>query len=242
MSYLVDSGEKEYVFEAFDLMRVDYRTIQIRFAVCEGCKKIYIHGEAPDPVCCAGEPYTSYRVADIVGANYNWAIERKRGQNLVSSLYENELYDQMEKLKAFFGSNWALVFEGSFEELILDPDNQSRIGQILSIPATVMQYGGTFIQVNHVTTLIRMLKYFDQKCGKEPKIRLTYHSIDENLPKFMRLLIGGVKGINIGLARNINTKYSNITDLGLDLRENRLKKIPKIGKAWKEKLKEWVIQ
>ena len=179
MNYLVDVGEKPYVFDAFDLMKVDYVRTNIVFSVCEGCKKIYIYGEEPQE-CCEGEPYTTYRVADIVGANYNWAIERKRGQNLASSLYQNELYYQLEKLRAFFGSNWALVFEGSFEQLILDPDNQSRIGQILSIPATVMQYGGSFIQVNDVTTLIRMLKYFDEKCGKEPKLRLRYHSVEES--------------------------------------------------------------
>lgn len=238
MSYIVDAGEKDYVFDAFDLMRVDYIKKQIRFSVCEGCGRIYIYGEEPEE-CCEGEPYTSYRVADIVGKNYNFAIERKGGQNLASSLQGNELYDQFEKLKAFFGSNWALVFEGSFEELILDPDNNSRIGQILSIPATVMQYGGTFIQVNDITTLIRMLKYFDQKCGQEPKIRLRYHSLLESLPKFQRLLIGGVKGINITLAKNINAVYDNAFDLSLDLVEDNLKKIPKIGKVWNKKLKEW---
>lgn len=240
MSYIIDSGEKEYLFKAFDLMEVDYITKEIKFAVCEGCGKIHIHGEEPE-YCCEEEPYTNYRVADIVGKNYNFAIERKRGQNLVSSLYENELYDQLEKLRTFFGSNWALVFEGSFEELILDPDNQSRIGQILSIPATVMQYGGTFIQVKDVTMLIRMLKYFDQKCGSEPKVRLTYHSTDEKLPKFVRLLIGGIKGINMKLAKNIYSQYKNSFDLSLDLNEDRLKKIPKIGKVWKEKLKEWLL-
>lgn len=240
MSYILDVGEKEYVFDAFDLMKEDYVKKLIGFSVCEGCKKIYIYGEEPE-FCCEGEPYTWYRVADIIGANYNWAIERKMGQNLASSLQDNELYDQMEKLKAFFGSNWALVFEGSFEELILNPDNKSRTGQILSIPATVMQYGGSFIQVNHITTLIRMLKYFDQKCGKEPKIRLTYHSIDEDLPKFQRLLIGGVKGINRTLAKNIYSQYSNAFSLALDLNEDSLKKIPKIGPKWQKKLKKWFL-
>ena len=56
-------------------MRVDYIKKEIRFAVCEGWGKIYIYGEAPNPVCCEGKPYTSYHVADIVGANYNFAIE-----------------------------------------------------------------------------------------------------------------------------------------------------------------------
>ena len=239
MSYIVDSGEKPYVFEAFDLMREDYIKKEIRFAVCEGCRRIYIPEEAPDPVCCEGEPYTSYRVADIVGANYNWAIERKRGQNLASSLYQNELYDQLEKLRAFFGSNFAVVFEGSFEELILDPDNASRIGQILSIPATVMQYGGTFIQVNDITTLIRMLKYFDQKCGKEPKLRTRYHSIADDLPNFVRLLVGGVPGINVRLAKNINSVYSNAFDFSLAVFEDDLRKIPLIGPVWKKRFKEW---
>jgi len=240
MSYIVDSGEKAYVFEAFDLMRVDYVKKQIRFSVCEGCKKIYITGEEPEE-CCEGEPYTQYRVADIIGANYNWAIERKLGQNLVSSLRDNELYDQLERLKSFFGSNWALVFEGSFEALILDPDNSSRIGQILSIPATVMQYGGTFIQVNDVTTLIRMLKYFDQKCGNEPKVRLRYHSVDELLPKFVRLLIGGIKGINIVKANNVYSVYTNARDFSRDLARGKLKKIPKVGKIWEERFKEWFL-
>ncbi len=238
--YIIDSGEKPYVFDAFDLMRVDYLKKQIRFSVCEGCGHIYITGEEPKE-CCDEEGYEQHRVADIVGINYNWAIERKRGQNLVSSLTNNELYDQLEKLKSFFGSNWALVFEGSFEELILDPDNKSRVGQILSIPATVMQYGGTFIQVNDVTTLIRMLKYFDQKCGKEPKIRLRYHSIDDSLPKFMRLLIGGVKGINIKTAQNVYSVYKNSFEFSLDLAEGKLKKIPKVGKVWEERFKEWFL-
>jgi len=240
MSYFVDKGEKDYVFEAFDLMRVDYIKKDIRFSVCDECSNIYIYGEEPE-VCCEGASYTTHRVADIVGSNYNFAVERKRGQNLASSLYENELYDQLEKLRGFFGHNWALVFEGSFEELILDENNASRIGQILSIPATVMQYGGSFLQVNDITSLIRMLKYFDQKCGKEPKLRLRYHSVDENLPKFVRLLVGGVKGINVGLANNIHSQYACAFDLALDLADDNLRKIPKIGKVWQEKLKEWFL-
>lgn len=239
--YRVDVGEKDYVFEAFDLMRVDYIKEEIRFSVCDGCRQIYIYGKEPKPECCKGETFTSYRVADIVGENYNFAIERKNKNNLASSLYQNEIYDQLEKLKAFFGHNWALVFEGSFEELILDPNNQSRIGQILSLPATVMQYGGTFIQVNDVTTLIRMLKYFDKKCGKEPKLRLRYHSVDENMPKFVRLLVGGIPGINVGLANNIYSEYKSALSISLDLAEGNLKKIPKIGKVWKEKLREWFL-
>ena len=240
MSYIVDSGEKEYVFEALDLMRVDYIKKEIRFSVCEGCGKIYIYGEELEE-CCDGEPYTSYRVADIVGSKLNFAIERKKGQNLVSSLTGNELYDQLKRLVAFFGSNVALVLEGSIEELILDEHNQSRIGQILSIPATCMQYGVTFIQVNHISTLIRMLKYFDQKCGTEPKLRLRYFSIDETVPKLTRLLCG-IPGFSIKLSGNIREKYSNMLEVALALSEDTFGGIPKVGPKKIETMKEWIIR
>lgn len=237
--YNVDSGEKQYVFDAFDLMRVDYRKVEIRFAVCTGCRKIYKFHEKPE-ICCEGEEYESYRVADIVGENYNFAIERKQGQDLASSLHNDRLYTQLALLRDFFGSCSALVFEGSFEKLILDPNNKSRVGQIMSIPATCAQYGVSFIQVNDITTLIRMLKYFNEKCGKEPKIRTSYHPMDENLPFLTRLLVGGIKGINTGLAGNINKEYVNVLDLSMDLANDNLRKIPKIGPKMEKKLKQWL--
>jgi len=237
--WYIDSGEKPYVFEAFDLMGVDYIKKEIRFSVCEGCRKIYIYGEEPEE-CCEGEPYTSYRVADIVNDKYSIAIERKKGQDLVNSLYENRLYDQLTRLKEFFSGNVALVFEGDIEDLILDPNNEKIIGQIMSIPATCMQYGVSFIQVNDVTTLIRMLKYFDYKCGTEPKLRLRYEGINERLPEFIRLLCA-IKGINIGLAKNIYKEYKSAFSLALDLHEGELKKIHKVGPKIEAKLKNWFL-
>ena len=238
--YFVDSGEKDYVFQAFDLMKIDYQKKEIRVAVCNDCRKIYKFGEQPE-TCCENEEYESYRVADIIGANWNFAIERKKGQDLAASLHNDRLYTQLSLLRDLFGSCAALVFEGSLEQLILDPNNKSRIGQIMSIPATCAQYGVSFIQVNDITTLVRMLKYFDEKCGKEPKLRFSYHPMDESLPKLTRLLVGGIKGINTGLAGNINKVYANVADLCNDLILGTVPKIPKIGPKMLKKLSEWLV-
>ena len=237
LTFYVDSGEKSYVFETFDMMGVDYVKKELKFAVCNGCDKIYINGEQPEE-CCKDEGYTICKAGDITSDKWNFIIERKRGNDLVSSLDENHLYDQLERMTSLFESNVILVFEGRLEDLIVDPNNKQRVNQILSIPATCAQYGVSFIQVDHISTLVRMLKYFDYKCGTEPKIRQRFFRRSETLPKSVRILMS-IRGIGEETARYIYEVYPTIWKLILDMSLDELKKIKNVGPKTKKLLWDW---
>lgn len=229
MTYIIDSGEKEYVFETFDLMGVDYIKKEISFFVCNSCGFVMPHEiESTAFVCCANQDLEVIRVGDITNTEYSFLIERKKGQDLASSLDGNHIYEQLEKIYGLFKENTAIVFEGNFEDLIIDPNNSTRVGQILSLPAACMQHGISFIQVGDLTMLIKMLKYFDHKCGKEPKYRVFYKRLHEKIPKFEKLLMG-MKGCGEQIAKNIHAVYPNAVEFGLDLRAGHLKKIKKVG-------------
>lgn len=234
----IDSNENEKVVSTFDLMRVDYQRKELKFQVCEGCEKIYIYGEEPEQ-CCDGEGYETVKAGDIIGGNYNYAIEVKRGKDLASSLDGNHLYDQLERLVGVFKNNVILCFVGRFEDLLLDEHAGKRAGQLLSIPATCAQYGISFIQVNHMSTLIRMLKYFDQKCGKEPKIRNKYFRRADVLPKAVRVLMG-VTGFGEELSKAVYKKHPSVEEVVIALNNDNFGPVPKVGPKKKQILNEWL--
>ncbi len=230
MTYIIDSGEKEYVFQTFDMMGIDYIKREIKFLVCKSCGAVFPY-EIEDNmamICCSETNFETVKAGDITNTEYSFLIERKRGQDLASSLDQNHIYHQLERLNGLFGNNVAIVFEGKIGDLILDRENSHRVGQILSVPATCMQYGVSFIQISNLAMLIKMLKYFDQKCGKAPKYRVEYNRLFESIPKFEKLLMG-MKGCGEVMAKNIHAVYPNAVEFGLDLREGTLKKIKGVG-------------
>ena len=228
---LIDSAEKPYVFEAFDLMGLSYIKKDLRLWYCTECKKISI-----EPFLCCGD-VESEKVADIVGDTWNYAIERKKGSDLVSSL-DGRLYEQLEKLASYFRGNVALVLEGDIETLCRDERFSSRAGQIRSVPATCMQYGVSFIQIKDITALCKMIKYFEYKCGTEPKLRNKRHRINKLLPKALRLY-NGIEGVGPKLGLELYSHYKRPWELGIALENDLLPKIKGLGPKGKDNLKEW---
>jgi ERCC4-type nuclease len=235
----IDSNEPEEIIQTFDLMRVDYQKKELKFQVCQGCNKIYVYGEEPQH-CCDEEEYETVKAGDIIGGNYNYVIEIKRGMDLVNSLNENHIYDQMERMVGVFRNNVILCFVGRFEDLLLDEHGSKRAGQLLSIPATCAQYGISFIQVNHMSTLIRMLKYFNEKCGEEPKIRNKFFRRADALPKAVRILMG-IQGIGEELSNNIYQKYPSVKEVVIALEMDSFGGVPKVGPKKTKDLYEWLM-
>jgi ERCC4-type nuclease len=228
---LIDSAEKPYVFEAFDLMGISYMKKDIRLWVCKECDKVSIN-----PFECCGE-VESEKVADIVGDNWNYAIERKKEGDLVSSL-DGRLYEQLEKLSTYFKGCVALVFEGDLEELCNNENYASRAGQIRSIPATCMQYGVSFIQVKDITALCKLIKYFEYKCGTEPKVRSKRHRINKALPKTLRLY-KSIEGVGPKLGMEIYSHYKYPIEFAIALMNGTDVKIKGLGPKGRENIKEW---
>lgn len=232
---VVDSAEKEYVFEAFDMMNVSYTKQEIRLHYCVECKKIFIKKQ--DVCSCGCEEFISEKVGDIRGDNWNYIIERKRGADLVSSL-DGRLYEQLEKLASYFKGSVALVLEGSFENLILDERFSSRAGQIMSIPATCMQYGVSFIQIKDITTLAKMLRYFEYKCGTEPKLRTNRERINKMMPEPLRLY-NSIEGVGTKMALKLYESFKRPWELGVSLQTDTMPKIHGLGPKGIISLKKW---
>lgn len=232
---VVDSGEKEYYITLLEKYNVPYVVEEIKLYYCMDCNKVYKDFQEKCDECDGF--IESEKVGDLTDNKRSFVIERKKDSNLYSSIHNNELYDQLNRMQQFFDGNTVLLFEGNLTRLA--KENQDRYHQIMSIPATCMQYGISFIQLENPTTTVMMAKYFLRKAGTKPKLRLRKHSINKMLPKTVQLLMG-IKGIGRKTALNIYEKYSHITQLGLALYTGKIEKISGVGPKTQELLRKWL--
>lgn len=213
MKVRVSPREKQYVFDALDQHEIDYMKGEFTCWYCEDCDKIYKIKPQEECPECDGK-IKSISIGDFLGEKFNYCIERKKGIDLLNSLKEERVYLQLQAMYEFFGSNCALVLEGSFEDIIKEDRKRARgkarkmrqknmykeatiylkrveasYKQLLSIPATCMQLGISFIQVDNIDMLIDMLKYLDYKCGTNPKIRGKRKKVSDLLPAFVKQLM-----------------------------------------------------
>jgi len=176
---------------------------------------------------CGGIDIKSMSLCDIVGSKLNFGLERKRGSDLLHSLAEERIYFQLQGMKEVFKENAALLFEGSFDKVAAEERKrvrilaaqlrkkgqharakkiltncESRIKQMLSLPAHCMALGISFIQLDNLQTLIKMLRYFDYKCGETPKIREKKTKLSALMPPLIKKLIT-TEGIGEKLAARI---------------------------------------
>lgn len=229
--YYVDSSERKTV-DVLNKTGKNFKIINNILWFCEECDKIY--EEKPGVCECGSKRVLFEKVGDIRGPNWEYAIEIKIGEDLYSSL-DGRFYDQLEGLSGFLNGKIALVFVGNLQQLARDhPD---RAGQILSIPATCMQYGVSWINVGKILDLVKMLKYFADKAGKAPKLRIKRRYSTSLMPKRMIVLLG-IKGIGEKIALELCKVYSSIFSLCLALNRGELQPgmIKYIGKVTIERL------
>jgi len=234
--YFVDSAERKTV-DILKKLGKNFRIVNNILYFCESCNKIY---KKKPKICeCGSESFDSEKVADIRGPNWEYGIEIKIGEDLYSSL-DDRVYLQLDGLSGFFKGCIALVFVGDLFKLARDhPD---RAGQILSIPATCMQYGVSWINVKNVLELVKLLKYFAKKAGTLPKLRLKRRRISDLMPKRMILLLG-IKYVGEKMALELSKRYKSIFDLALALHQNKIRPgmIPKLGEVGVARLKKWLL-
>jgi len=235
--YCVDSSERKTV-EVLNKMGKNFRIVNNILWYCEDCDKIY--EEKPEMCECGSKKLLFEKVGDIRGSNWEYAIEVKIGEDLYSSL-DDRVYAQLEGLSGFLKGKIALVFVGDLFQLARDhPD---RAGQLLSIPATCMQYGVSWINVKNVIELVKLLKYFADKAGKVPKLRIKRTYSTDLMPKRMIVLLG-IKGIGENRALELSKNYKSIFELCLNISRDYLKPgmIKYIGEVTIERLKESLMK
>lgn len=233
--YCVDSSERKTV-DVLNKMGINFIITNNILWYCDGCNKI---SEEKPKICECGSTKISFeKVADIRGPNWEYAIEIKIGEDLYSSL-DNRIYKQLEGLSGFLKGKIAFVFVGDLFQLARDhPD---RGGQILSIPATCMQYGVSWINTKDLIELVRLLKYFAQKAGKSPKLRMKRIYSTDLMPKRM-ILLSSIKGIGEKMALELSKNYDSVLELCLALNMGRMKRIKGLGIVGIKRLKEWLIR
>lgn len=252
--------EKEYVFDMLDSYGIGYVKEEFYIWYCGICGKVYKEKVA---ICtglnCDNTDMERVQVGDFIGWTYNYIIERKKESDLLSSLHDNRLYIQLKNMAELFHRNCALVFEGRFEDVIEKEMDRikllrfngtdgktiggatARLKQLMSIPAECFQYGISFIQVRDLDQLLKMLKYFDYKCGTAPTLRTKRSSIAKDLPKFLRLLMG-IEGMGIKYSTLIYDQYRDASALIPALENGDLHKTVKgIGVKREELIRKWFL-
>jgi len=234
--YYVDSAERKTV-DVFKKLSMNFKIVNNILFFCEECNKIY---EKKPKICeCGSESFDSEKVADIRGPNWEYAIEIKIGDDLLSSL-NDRVYMQLDGLSGFLEGNIALIFVGDLFKLARD--NPQRAGQLLSIPATCMQYGVSWVNVKTTLELVKLLKYFARKSGTVPKLRTKRRRISDLMPKRMIMLLG-IKYVGEKMALELSKRFKSVTDVGIALRNGKLVAgmIPKLGPVGIRRLKEWLL-
>jgi len=233
--YCVDSSERKTV-DVLTKMEKNFRIINNILWFCNDCDLIY--RDKPDVCECGSKDVEFEKVADIRGENWEYAIEVKIGDDLYSSL-DDRIYTQLEGLSGFLNGNIALVFVGDLFQLARDhPD---RAGQILSIPATCMQYGVSWINVKSIIELVKLLKHFSAKAGLSPKLRMKRSRTSDLMPKRM-ILLHRIKGVGEKMALELSKNYSSILELGIALDMGKLKTIKGLGPKGVKRLKDWLTR
>lgn len=233
--YYVDSSERKTV-DVLNKMGINFILVNNILWFCNDCDKIFL--EKPDVCECGSKDVEFEKVADIRGPNWEYAIEIKIGEDLYLSL-DDRLYTQLEGLSGFLKGKIAFVFIGDLEKLALEhPD---RAGQIRSIPATCMQYGVSWINTKSIIEFVKLLKYFAQKAGKSPKLRMKRTRSSDLMPKRM-IILTGIKGVGEKMALDLSKNYSSILDLCLDLDMGRMTRIKGLGPIGMKRLKDWLIR
>jgi len=235
--YYVDSAERKTV-EVLNKMGKNFKIVNNILWYCEACDKIYEN--KPEMCECGSNKLLFEKVGDIRGPNWEYAIEVKIGEDLYSSL-DDRVYTQLEGLSGFLKEKIALVFVGDLFQLARDhPD---RAGQLLSIPATCMQYRVSWINVRNVIELVKLLKYFADKAGKAPKLRIKRGYSTELMPKRMIVLLG-IKGIGEKIALELSKHYDSIYRLCLALYSGELCEgmIKYVGEVTIQRLKESLLR
>ncbi len=235
--YYVDTSERKTV-DVLNKMGINFVLVNNILWFCNDCDKIYLTKPKYNLCVCGSKDVEFEKVADIRGPNWEYAIEIKIGDDLYNSL-DDRIYTQLEGLSGFLKGKIALVFVGDLEKLALEhPD---RAGQIRSIPATCMQYGVSWINVKSIIELVKMLKYFAQKAGLSPKLRIKRRRLTDLMPKRM-ILLTGIKGVGEKMALDLSKNYSSILELSLALDMGRMIRIKGLGPIGMKRLKDWLIR
>ena len=102
--YCVDSSERKTV-DVLNKMGINFLLMNNILWFCNDCDKIF--NDKPDECECGSKDITFEKVADIRGANWEYAIEIKIGEDLYSSL-DDRIYAQLEGLSGLQKTNLSL--------------------------------------------------------------------------------------------------------------------------------------
>jgi len=169
---VIDSGEKQYVFDAFEELGVPYIKAEIKFYHCKACKKVDFKPfeECPN---CGGRQIISERAGDYTNTNRTFLVEKKKPQDFVASMLDKSLHDQAAKMARYF-EGWKFLFlEGFISVMADDPHNKNLRGWIKSMRVTLRQYDICMWQIDDIYEVVRELERLDKKCGEAPQIHET---------------------------------------------------------------------
>ncbi|MHA1795252.1 MAG: ERCC4 domain-containing protein [Promethearchaeota archaeon] len=254
---VIDSGERDYVKEVFDKLKIPYLVQEIIIEI--PCEK--------KSVCNEDCKYCEYNIRERVGDFSNEArsfiIERKRVDDFYASMADGRLYEQARKMYELFDGPKIIILEGmpdshfftdshQFRSFIFrekDFATKSPIQQVVAmhpehkkwIYSTIGELASLGIFIIQTWNLEETAIFVDEinkGSGSEPRIRyvprrISGLSIEENM-------LCQIKGIGQKKARQLMEKYGSLSNLIRDLR--KMKKSEIESKSLLKKLHEVFIE
>lgn len=164
---VIDSGEPEFVTNAFEEKGIPYIQTEIKFWHCKDCKKVYtkIIEECP----CGGE-IEKDRVADFTNTQRSFIVERKTEEDFIGSTLDYSLHDQARRMAMYFEGPKFVFLEGFISVMIDNPHLKKMRPWLSSMRVELIKYNVYMWQMDDIYMLIKELVRLDENCGEDPKI------------------------------------------------------------------------
>jgi ERCC4-type nuclease len=165
---VIDSHEPPEVFQAFEDRGIPYIKAEIKFFVCNKCKKILLKQEE-----CCGEGLETIKAGDFTNTNRTFLVERKTMGDFVGSMLDKSLHDQAAKMARVFAGPKFVFLDGFISVMLEDPHNEGIKNWIRSMRVTLAQFNVFMWQFESIYEMIYELNRMDEKMGVAPKIHMT---------------------------------------------------------------------
>ncbi len=207
---LLDANEPLSLEEAFIRLHVPYEKKQLQF------------GEGT-------------RACDITNDAYQFAIERKTTGDLVGSITSKRIYEQMDKMSAFFTCNKILLIEGSIQKAAFVYPSLHNL--IYSIRGSAINRGFSIIETKDVYDTVQAVKWINAKVEEinKPALRTENISLDGVSADARLCGLCSIMGLGVDRAVSLAKKYGSVKAIA-NCTEKELTEVELIGKVMAKRI------
>lgn len=205
---LLDANEPPSLEGAFIESKLPFKKIQIQFG-------------------------NGTRACDITNDAFQFAIERKTTADLISSIKSGRIYDQMDKMNAFFTCNKILLIEGNVKTAAERFPSMRNF--IYSIRGDAINRGFSIVETKDVYDTVEAVKWINAKIGTETKPILRSEPLAMEGADARLASLCAIMGLGADRAVSLSKKYATLKAI-VNCTEKELQEVEFIGKVMAKRI------